>query len=54
MDKVKITQKELDDIYDVIPDIEEKEKKEDGKEVETVISFEDFTEKKDEEEVLEY
>ncbi len=53
MDKIRATKKEIEEIYDIIPDIEEKETKEDGKkEYDETISFEDYTESVDEKEVL--
>ncbi len=58
MEKIKITQKEFDELYDLIPDIEK-----DGKQPENVIEkldglevdddFEKVTEKYDEDEVIE-
>ncbi len=46
MEKVKITKKELDDIYEIIPDIEDKIDK-DEEDSNVVLEFEEYTEKED-------
>lgn len=55
MEKIKITQKEINELYDITEDKDEKaeETKPEYEEIVKSMSFEEYTEKKDEEEVIE-